>query len=78
MKGFFFLLGGIGELMYPLFHKAAATVGGWIVSGLASMWSGFKGADGMVSPDPSSQFVGKSPTQIQDLCIFTFGEGQGC
>lgn len=78
MKGLFFLVGGIGQLMTPVLNVAAKMAVTWVVSGLGSMWSGAWGAPTVNPPDPNSLFVGKSPTQIQDLCIYDFGEGQGC
>ncbi|MGB8346915.1 MAG: hypothetical protein WCD86_18650, partial [Ktedonobacteraceae bacterium] len=78
MKGFLFLLTGVGELMSPVLHQATKMVMSWVFSGLGSMWSGAWGATTVNPPDPNSMFAGKSSTQIQDLCIYYFGEGQGC
>ena len=78
MKGYFFLLGGVGEWLSPVLQKAGKVVVAWVASGLGSMFSGVMGMANTNPPDPNDLFAGKDPTQIQDLCVYYFGEGKGC
>ena len=78
MKGYFFLLGGVSVWLSPVLQKTGKVVMLWVFSGLGSMVSGTMGMANTNPPDPNDLFAGKDPTQIQDLCVYYFGEGKGC